>query len=222
MPVLLRSTVIGVFDTHPQAHQAVEELRRAGFHRDDIAVVMHRKEGVEVTDVDAAKAAQVTGETKAEEGVAAGAIAGGLVGGLMGLIPGVGAILSFGALAGSLFGIAAGAVGGGIVGALVGMDFPEEEARYYEQQLKAGKVLVGVKAGDRNPEATEILRRCGATDASDPHHAHVTLATPVETPVAPAVATAESTPVAPAAPVPTEPPPATPAPPVPPPIPPVM
>jgi len=46
-----------------------------------------------------------------------------------------------------------------MVGALIGMDFPEEEARYYEQQLKAGRVLVGVKAGDRNGEAMEILRR---------------------------------------------------------------
>src|SRR5262249_47500372 len=128
MPVLLRSTVIGVFDTHAQAHQAVEELRRAGFRNDDFAVVMHHKEKAEVTDLDAAKAAQVTGKTKAEEGLIAGAVAGAVAGGLMGLIPGVGPVLTIGVLAGSLFGVAAGAAGGGIVGALIGMDFPEEEA----------------------------------------------------------------------------------------------
>jgi len=168
-----RSTVIGVFDTREQGHQAVEELYRCGFAHGDVTMVMHHhdKGTVEVTDMDAAKAAQVTGESKAGEGAAIGAVAGGLGGGALalalGLIPGVGQVLSLGALAVAMFGVGAaiGATGGGIVGALIGLDFPEEEARFYERELKAGRVLVGVNAHDRVEEAHAILDRCGGYHA---------------------------------------------------------
>ena len=173
-----RSTVVGVFADRAQAHQALEELRRAGFHDNQITLVTHRNEGVEVTDVDAQKAAQVSGESKVGEGAAAGVAAGAVVGALLGLIPGVGPVLSIGTLAGVIFGVVAGGAGGGLVGALIGQDFPEEEARFYERELKAGRALVGVKANDRFAEAASILTRCGAYDASSPHaHAHAPLAT---------------------------------------------
>jgi hypothetical protein len=79
------------------------------------------------------------------------------------MIPGFGPVLALGALAAALFGVGAaiGAAGGGIVGALIGMDFPEPEAHFYEQELKAGRVLVGVRAHDRVNEARDILERCG-------------------------------------------------------------
>jgi hypothetical protein len=168
-----RSTVVGVFETREQAERAVEELRRLGFSDDALALVVHHpKRGVvEVTDLDAAEAARVSGESKAGEGTVAGAVTGGILGGLMALpalIPGVGPVLSFGTLAAALFGVAAGAAGGGIVGALIGEDFPEPEARFYERELKAGRVLVGVRAGERFAEAVEALRRAGAYDASTP------------------------------------------------------
>lgn len=173
MTVTNRSAVVGVFDTRAQAHQAVEELRRAGFSDNQITMVMHhRNDGtVEITDLDAAKAAHVTGENKASEGAAVGAIAGGLGGGAvalaLGMIPGVGPVLSWGtAMAATMFGIgaAAGGTTGGIVGALIGMDIPEDEARYYEKELKAGRVLVGVHS-DRLDQAEAILDRCGGCHA---------------------------------------------------------
>jgi hypothetical protein len=169
------SAVIGVFDTREQGHRAVEELRREGFAEHQITLVAHhhpRPGEVDVTDMDAAKAAQVSGETRAEEGAVVGAVAGGLAGAAValatGLIPGVGPALGLGWLAALVFGggAAIGVVGGGIVGALVGLDFPEEEARFYEQELKAGKTLVGVKAGDRAADARAILERCGGHEAS--------------------------------------------------------
>jgi len=168
MATTKRTYAVGVFDNRSQAEAALGELRRVGFREDQLALVMHHadKGAVEVTDLDAAKAAQVSGESKAEEGAAAGAVAGAVAGGLMALIPGIGPVLSIGTLAGVLFGVAAGAAGGGIVGALVGADFPEEEARFYERELKAGRVLVGVKAADRYQEAVAILHRFGATDAT--------------------------------------------------------
>lgn len=169
-----RSTVVGVFDTREQGHMAVEALRRAGFRDSQIAMVMHHhdKGTVEVTDLDAAKAAQVSHESMAGEGAAAGAVAGGALGAAIAVgsafIPGVGPVLSFGTLAATVFGVAAGAAGGGIVGALIGLDFPEEEAKFYEHQLKAGRVLVGVDAGKRFDEASDIVRLCGGYDATSP------------------------------------------------------
>ena len=176
MTVTNRSAVVGVFDTRAQGQRAMDELRRAGFSDNQITMVMHHHNDgtVEVTDLDAAKAAQVTGENKSGEGAAIGAVAGGLGAGAvalaMGTIPGVGPILSLGTAAaagifGAMFGIGAvaGAATGGIVGALVGMDIPEEEARHFEAELKAGRVLVGVKAGDRLGEAAAILERCGGS-----------------------------------------------------------
>ena len=48
-----------------------------------------------------------------------------------------------------------------LVGALVGLGIPEEEARYYEAGLKAGKVLLTVSAGQRTTEAQAILTQHG-------------------------------------------------------------
>jgi hypothetical protein len=172
MATTKHSTVVGVFDTRSQAELAVEELRFAGFRDSQLAMVMHHdsRETVEVTDLDAAKAAQVTGESKAGEGAAIGAASGAVVGGAIGvataLIPGVGPVISLGTLAATVFGVAAGAAGGGLVGTLIGLDFPEDEARFYEQELKAGRILVGVKAEDRESEAEAIMQRYGAYDAT--------------------------------------------------------
>ena len=69
-----------------------------------------------------------------------------------------------GALAGVATGVVGGAVGGGIVGALVGLDFPEHEALLYEQELKAGRALVGVRAGERIDEAWDIIRLNGGRE----------------------------------------------------------
>ena len=46
--------------------------------------------------------------------------------------------------------------------ALVGLGIPEEDARFYEDEVKGGRFLVTVDAGEREAEAWAILRRCGA------------------------------------------------------------
>src|SRR5690606_25920538 len=98
-----------------------------------------------------------------------GAVSGGLLGGLLGaaavgLIPGIGAVLAAGALAAIAGGAVAGAGVGGVLGGLIGMGIPEDEARFYEEELKGGRTLVTVRAGDRADDATRILRQFGAYD----------------------------------------------------------
>jgi hypothetical protein len=164
-----RSMVVNVFDTRERANQAIEELRNAGFDTSQISMVMHHKGAFDVTDLDSANAARVSGQSKAEEGAAVGAVTGGVLGGALAVasafLPGVGMVLTVGTLAAAAFGAAAGAAGGGVIGALIGLDFPEPEARFYERQLKAGRILVGVKANGRAPEAAVILQHCGGAAA---------------------------------------------------------
>ncbi len=44
---------------------------------------------------------------------------------------------------------------------LVGAQIPDSEVRYYEEALEESRTLVMVRAGERYPEAIDILHRCG-------------------------------------------------------------
>jgi hypothetical protein len=158
MVTATRSTAIGVFESRAGAECALQELRRAGFGPEQIGFVTR--------DVPVEDAGQA--ELRAEGGAAAGAVTGGVVGALLGAvaalsIPAVGLVIAAGLLAGILGGGAAGAWGGGMIGALVGLALPKEEAGYYEEELREGRTLVIVQAGDRYREATDILTSCGGT-----------------------------------------------------------
>lgn len=154
-----RETVVGVFQTRAEADRAVDELRRAGFREDQIGVVARNAEGEIKSD---------KGDTYAGEGAVAGVLAGAGVGGLVGLgvlagvIPAIGPAIAAGALGAVLLNAAGGAAIGGVVGALVGMGIPEEDATWYEGELKAGRYLVTVNAANRYDEAWRILHGHGA------------------------------------------------------------
>jgi uncharacterized protein (TIGR02271 family) len=159
-----RSTVVGVFHDRDDARDAIEALKDAGFAAQDISILSPDKQATE-------QMAEETG-THAASGAATGAVAGGILGGLGGwlvgigalAIPGVGPFIAAGAFATALGGAALGAGVGAIAGALVGMGIPEEEAKYYEGEVKSGRTLVTVRADGRSAEATQLLRHHGAYD----------------------------------------------------------
>ncbi len=158
-----RSTVVGVFEDRHQADAVVNELRKAGFREDQIGVAVRREEG----ETEATTAEKGTHwETGAATGALAGAGVGGLIGlGIMaGVIPVIGPVIAGGTLAAILANAAGGAALGGVVGALVEAGIPEEEARHYQSEFEAGRILVTVKADDRYDEAETILRRHSAHD----------------------------------------------------------
>jgi len=158
------STVVGVFDDRERAREAIEALKEHGFSGDAISILTPDKQATQ--DI-----ADDTG-AHAGSGAATGAVAGGLLGGIGGwlvgigalAIPGVGPFIAAGAFATALGGAAIGAGVGAIAGALVGMGVPEEHARYYEGEAKAGKTLVTVRADSRYDDAQRILRDSGAYD----------------------------------------------------------
>jgi hypothetical protein len=101
------------------------------------------------------------------DGAVTGAVAGAGVGGLIGLgvlagvIPVIGPAIAAGTLATILTNAAGGAAVAGLSGALIGWGVPEEHAKYYDGELRAGRIVVTVHAGDRKQAAVTILRSHG-------------------------------------------------------------
>jgi hypothetical protein len=159
-----RRTAVGVFQDRAQAERAFDALRSAGFTEEQIGMVMRDQEG------SAEQQGSGDREPSVEEAGGSGAAGGGLLGGVLGAvaagaIPGVGPIIAVGALTGIIGGAAIGAAAGGIGGYLASQGVPEDEAQYYEEEFKGGRLLVTVDAGDRYDEATAILRDSGGYDA---------------------------------------------------------
>lgn len=114
--------------------------------------------------------------SKAPEGAAAGAVAGGVIGGTIGLlaglgalaIPGLGPFVAAGPILAALGGSGVGGGVGLLIGALTGLGIPEYEAKKYEDQLKAGRVLVSIEAktNEELDRVKEILNEEGVEEIS--------------------------------------------------------
>jgi uncharacterized protein (TIGR02271 family) len=160
---LKKATVIGVFATRSDAEAALRDLRAAGFTDDQVGLVARNASG---------KLVDEGGETYADEGAVAGAVAGAGVGALVGLgvlagvIPVIGPAIAGGTLGVILTNAVGGAAALGIAGALIGWGIPEEDAKYYEAEVKAGRFLVTVDAADRKDEAWAILHKHGGYSKS--------------------------------------------------------
>ncbi|MBI3966063.1 MAG: YsnF/AvaK domain-containing protein [Chloroflexi bacterium] len=161
-------TVVGLFQTRPQADRAVDALMHKGFERREIGIVARGREGVSSFDRDYKwdDDADMTDEGHAtpEGGAMIGGITGLLIGAGALLIPGIGPVFAAGPLAaglGALLGAAAGATIGGIAGGLIQAGVPEEDARYYEDRIRQGGFLVTVDTS-REAEVRQILMASGA------------------------------------------------------------
>ncbi len=167
-----RTTAIAIFDDRTQAQRAIAQLRRAGFTEQEIGVTARDGGHPAGREADAQTREADGGgkETHAKEGAIAGVAAGAGVGALWGLgilagvLPGIGTAIAGGTLAAILSSAAAGAAGAGLAGTLIGLGIPEEEAKYYDREFQAGRVLVTVDAASRLKEAQSILVENGGYD----------------------------------------------------------
>lgn len=160
------STTVGVFDTREAAEKAVADLRAMNFRDEDIGHVWKKKDG----EIHRADGSGMTNEEKgAASGATAGAVGGAALGAavgagvLAGIIPVIGPVFAIGALGTVLLNAAGGAALAGISGALIGWGVSEDEAKYYEGQVAAGKHLVTVKCGARSDKAIDAYTRNGGT-----------------------------------------------------------
>src|SRR5262249_13605070 len=146
------------------AEKAVGELRKAGFSAEQVGFAMREPHKAEVTE---AAPGRPDVAVRGVVGGTAGSVAGGVLGVLLGTlvtaaVPGVGPV----AAAGALVAVVGGAYAGGVLGGLAAAGVPEAEARYYQEQLEAGRALVTVRVDGRYSEALAILTDCGARDAA--------------------------------------------------------
>lgn len=160
MAMTQSEVAIGVFANEEQARQAIDDLERAGFDQKEIGYLMRTAE-TEAADADR------------QSRVATGAIGGGVLGGVLGaaaslLIPGIGPAIAGGILAATFGGVVIGAAAGGVVGALTNLGVSEDDARFYQRELEAGRTIVTVKNSYGAAEAANIMRRNGAYNAATP------------------------------------------------------
>ncbi|QDU31327.1 hypothetical protein ETAA8_64800 [Anatilimnocola aggregata] len=160
MSVTVQTTIVGVFENRSEAEEAVREMKAFGIQESRIGMVLRHANGREYVDPRPADAG-----TKAVEGAAVGAATGAGVGALWALgiaaniLPAIGPVISGGILAAVLASAAGGAATAGLVGALVGLGISEEDAVYYEGELKSGRTLVTVQAPEYAADLYEIIHR---------------------------------------------------------------
>jgi hypothetical protein len=153
-----REIACAVFDSWASARLAVEALRHAGFASQDVSLLMPTGLPCEQGSF-----AREDGETA--PGAVATALLGGALGRLAGWLPaagilslpGVGLVIGAGALAAA----PVGATGGAIIGTLLAHGVSENEARWYDDRIRAGRTVVAVHAGREFDRAPYILRQRG-------------------------------------------------------------
>jgi uncharacterized membrane protein len=156
------SLVTALFPSRATAERAIEDLGDAGFTHDDISMLM--------SDTTRGREFAMKEANKAPEGAATGATLGGIIGAVVAGLAAVGtlaipglALVAAGPVVAGLAGLGAGAAAGGLTGALVGVGIPEHEAKFYDEKIRTGGILLGVYAhDDRKKEAKHILEAAGA------------------------------------------------------------
>lgn len=163
---------VGTFSNRTEVEQALTRLRDSGFDMNDVSVIT-RNDDNEPDTIAGAEVKDKVGN-RAGDGTKTGAVTGGAIGGLTGLlvglgalaIPGIGPVMTAGAvgtaIATTLSGGAIGAAAGGLVGALVGLGIPKERAEAYNNVVHQGGYLVMVDGNQEEiDQAHQILNGGG-------------------------------------------------------------
>jgi hypothetical protein len=164
MATIKSPPVVGVFPDRGRAESAIDELWHAGFHKDQIGIVIPGH------GVHEATTATESLEEKAAGGATTGAITGGAIGAVLGAVviavaPGIGPVIAGGMLAGIAASVVGGAAAGAAVGTFLGpfiaLGISEEDARRYQGELAAGRTVLVVQPRERAREAITILSEHG-------------------------------------------------------------
>lgn len=124
-----REYLVGLFYDRQAAEEAYEDLKEAGYARDEINVIMSNETRHKYYPADQDKGERSEMGNNAVEGMG---------------IPGLGLVI-VGPIAGAIAGIGAGGLTGGIVGALIGSGISEERAEHINRELNQGKILLSVR-----------------------------------------------------------------------------
>jgi hypothetical protein len=168
--------VHAVFNNEVAAAKAVQELVNAEFPYHDISALMCDRSGVKEL------------ETGHKTGMGVGAVLGGVFGAIGGALAVTGGLVLAGPVFLALEGMVAGGAMGTLAGTLGGLGFWKETIDFPKAAFENGAALIGVDAADgRIEDATNALKRAGATEvrqaskqearkaaeASAPHAPHI-------------------------------------------------
>ena len=156
-----RRWLTGTFSDRQSAETAYNSLTSRGYKGDDVNVLMSDDTRKKYFDNDV----ESDLGSKAMEGAGAGGAIGGTVGAILAAvvaagtslaIPGLGIVIA-GPIAAALAGAGAGGLTGGIIGALVGAGIPEDRAKLYDEDIRNGRIVMGVNP--RNDEDADYFEQ---------------------------------------------------------------
>lgn len=154
--------VTGVFRDRDSAERAYQSAIDRGYGKEDMNLVMSDETRERHFGNTAGRETELG--NKAAEGAGVGAGIGGAIGAVAAAIaavgttialPGLGLVIA-GPVAAALAGAGAGGAAGTLVGALVGWGIPEERVKEYENEIREGGILMGVRP--RNVEDADHIR----------------------------------------------------------------
>jgi hypothetical protein len=160
----MAETVIGVFTSVEQAHDALGALINSGFDHDKIGFV--------TGDPDVRAAVEGAVAKDITTGIEAGIVAGGATGFLFGVtafaIPVAGPVIAAGTIAATLAGGGLGAIAGSIIGVFTGHGFSPDHSERAAQHVQAGGTIITVQVEPTNAvNARSIIEQNSGTTKVD-------------------------------------------------------
>lgn len=146
--------VTGLFSDRASAEAAFNSVHARGYSKDDVNLVMSDDARKRHFGDDSTLGNETELGNKAAEGAGIGGAIGGTIGAILAgiaavgtsiALPGLGLVIA-GPLAAAAAGAGAGAASGGLLGALIGWNMPEERVKEYEDGVKSGGILMGLRA----------------------------------------------------------------------------
>jgi hypothetical protein len=170
-------TISRLYNSYPQAREAVLNLEAAGVRSGDISVIASNADNWYAADPRPGTFPDRNLDGKDDRGEAAGtgagvgAAVGGAAGLLTGLglmaIPGVGPVVAAGWLAATLAGAVAGSATGGIIGALTQAGVGKEESDLYAEGLRRGGAVVSARVSDADAARLQAVMDRSAVRVAD-------------------------------------------------------
>lgn len=157
-----RKHAVGIFADRQRAIRALNELAYTDFPMNKIFVITKNSDNSE-KQLGSADTSEFT--ITPSEGATLGAVRGGTTGGLLALIggltvlliPGFGPALAAESILATFLASGASATAGGLVGALRGWFLPEEQAKFYDEQVGQQNYLVTVEGTESEMRHAEAV-----------------------------------------------------------------
>ena len=159
--------MFGVASSRIQANRIVDHLANAGFDRAGVSILFPDGKGEGPLAVEPDSSSELRHDTTLQIGLAVGGALGWLAGLDVFSAPGLGHYVAGGPLGAALTGATAGPVAAkGIKHALVSLGIRHHDARFYQNRLREGQILICLQAGEwREADAArKIFQALGAAN----------------------------------------------------------